>query len=808
MGIRLNAFSSMGSLTTTFHHHVSPPRFGRRFKHLLSGFALLAQLLIGVFSGPQAQAGANHLWTYGSGSWSASGRTGVQLDSTPAVGLDGTLYVMSDDFRLRAITPGATAGTHKWVSSTPTYYPFSGASPQNSPSVASDGTIWIAPANSSGNHIYAINPANGAVLHDESITNQKISIGAPAIGVNDWSYTVFYDCVVAIGRIPGGFSEKWAHAVPVTGDHQVATMAAISNPQIVYGVGTIYTNQTLFGAETRKSGSSFNNRIFALKQTQYSSGSTITNQAWIWNFPGSATELPVGHLTVNADDTVYVIGKNGSTHKLYAVDGGSGSTLWTMTLAFTPSSNPSIGADGFLYVPCSDGVRGINPFTQTVAWTHSVGRPVNTTPLVGIDGRIYFAYDGSASGDASVRCISYSGGTVTTQWTETLSTRKYRNAPPVMDRKGRLFILNSESAFASGQLVALKGAGRPALTGWPMWGRGYSRNSRAGETWRAVNLFTLGGYYSVAEAVNNLGQAAGGAHDSANIYKGVFTATGTAVWTDPLPSINAETPVFGINNTGVLAGRTYQNSAYQAYRYVPGAGQTILGYLPSGSTAAGYAINDGGRIVGYCYNSLGAQRGVFWNSGSTTANDVQSLVSGSPSAPSVAYAVNSSGRIVGASLSSTGYWHAFLTDSTGLISPFTDDLQTLGGDTSFGYGVNDAGDVAGNSQNSGGSTRLFYKPFGQTMQDLGMLAGASSGTAQDVNNNGLVVGDCYLSSGGYRAVVGVGGLSGLVNLNDAVTAGPFNVLSVANAANDADWIVGYGLDNAQNYRAFVLRPNE
>ncbi|GEM_PF-2106822 len=28
------------------------------------------------------------------------------------------------------------------------------------------------------------------------------------------------------------------------------------------------------------------------------------------------------------------------------------------------------------------------------------------------------------------------------------------------------------------------------------------------------------------------------------------------------------------------------------------------------------------------------------------------------------------------------------------------------------------------------------------------------------------------------------------------------------AANDADWIVGYGLDSAQNYRAFVLRPNE
>ncbi|HAV62187.1 MAG TPA: hypothetical protein DCY13_07455 [Verrucomicrobiales bacterium] len=77
----------------------------------------------------------------------------------------------------------------------------------------------------------------------------------------------------------------------------------------------------------------------------------------------------------------------------------------------------------------------------------------------------------------------------------------------------------------------------------------------------------------------------------------------------------------------------------------------------------------------------------------------------------------------------------------------------------------------------------------------------------DVNNNKLIVGLNYINNG-YTAVVGVGGLSGLVDLNAVSTLGSFQSLQFANGANDADIIVGYGYDNTQQYRGFVLRNNE
>lgn len=789
--------------------------------HLMPGWrAALATCLIAASGTIHVDAGANLLWQYGSGAWNDPGRTGVQNQSTPAIGLDGTVYVISDDFKLRAITPSDTGGVHKWVSATVTFGSSSPLfSPEHSPSVASDGTVWFAtPGNP--NRIYGLDPATGTKKSGMSdgiqITSPKVISAAPAIDVNDWSFTMFTDCVVAVGQNSSGtYVKKWVHIIDFS-KLKLPTMASITSATLQSGGGLTWTNQLICWAEVDKNpvdGTDFNNRIFALQQKQFTDGTASTNEAWSWPFPGGKNEVPVGHLTLTSTNGLYVIGKNGSAYKLYYVNGNNGANAsgWPMTLSFTPNSNPSLGADGTLYIPCSDGLRAVNPTTQAVTVLQS-GMNVISTPVVGADGTIYIAYDSGTT--ANVRALSSTG---TTLWTETLSGgsgHKFRNSALVMDRKGRLFVLRSNTAENDGQMAAFKGTGRPGFSGWPMWGRGYSRNGRAGKTWRAMELDTLGGAYSIAEGISENGWVVGGAHDNFGVYKGAFVAPGVYWWFAVFQNIAFDTPAFGVNNSGVIVGRTMQNwptgtTMPRAYYYHPNPGQVLLNGL--GGVSEAYAINGGSstRIVGYSHFTTGLARGVKWDpfTGSgVTPTDIGNLAGGGLSYSTYAYAVSSSGRITGVSQTSGGYNHAFLTDTTGLIQGPGNDLGTLGGNTSFGFGINDAHAVVGTSENSSGVSRIFYKPFNQSMQDVGVLSGYSSATGKDVNNNNLIVG--YSSGSAERAVVAVGGLAGVADLNAVTTIPSYQSLNRANAVNDWDWIVGFGLDSSWRYRAFLLKPNE
>jgi uncharacterized membrane protein len=146
--------------------------------------------------------------------------------------------------------------------------------------------------------------------------------------------------------------------------------------------------------------------------------------------------------------------------------------------------------------------------------------------------------------------------------------------------------------------------------------------------------------------------------------------------------------------------------------------------------------------------------------------------------------------------------------------------RTLGGDNSFALGINDAHTVVGQSQiNDGGWTagypHAFYKLFGTTnaMMDLGKLAGSLSGTAYDINNNGLIVGRSQFSGGGwynYRAWVGVAGFAGLVNLNDVTDLNGIPYLTDAYSANDRDVIAGVMMYNPSTLElhGVLLLPNE
>ena len=70
------------------------------------------------------------------------------------------------------------------------------------------------------------------------------------------------------------------------------------------------------------------------------------------------------------------------------------------------------------------------------------------------------------------------------------------------------------------------------------------------------------------------------------------------------------------------------------------------------------------------------------------------------------------------------------------------DLGTLGGSTSYAFGINNAGQVTGYATTAGDAAAHAFLYSGGKMIDLGSLGGTSEGLA--LNNAGQVVGEAYL----------------------------------------------------------------
>jgi probable HAF family extracellular repeat protein len=133
------------------------------------------------------------------------------------------------------------------------------------------------------------------------------------------------------------------------------------------------------------------------------------------------------------------------------------------------------------------------------------------------------------------------------------------------------------------------------------------------------------------------------------------------------------------------------------------------------------------------------------------------------------------------------------------------DLGTLGGSVSWAHGLNDAGEVVGESTLSDGLTYHAFLYDGTAMNDLGTLGGAftnSQGLA--VNSFGEVVGDAYTAGNTAQHAYLYDGTA-MRDLNSLIPAGSGWVLQYATGINDAGQITGYGTVNGQVH-AFLLTP--
>jgi probable HAF family extracellular repeat protein len=250
-----------------------------------------------------------------------------------------------------------------------------------------------------------------------------------------------------------------------------------------------------------------------------------------------------------------------------------------------------------------------------------------------------------------------------------------------------------------------------------------------------VGLGGLPGYSgSLANAINSHGTVAGAVFFPGNAVLGssiavTFDSQGIHnLGALPCFGPNDQLVATAINANGDVVGWGNSNGTVEAMLF---RGGRII------DLGAGYAvgINDSGEIVGY---TSSAHAAIFSTSG--PPNIIESLGTSSD-----ANAVNNKGQIVGgfqtgAVVGNTSIQHAFIYNN----GQMKDLGVPAGGISSSALAINDQGVVVGQWWDSSGQTHAFIDSNG-VMVDLQTLIPSGSGWTLDgaagINNNGDIVGN-------------------------------------------------------------------
>jgi len=222
--------------------------------------------------------------------------------SSPAIAVDGTVYVGSGDKKVYALD-GKT-GAKQWEYIT-------GGPVATSPAIGMDGTVYIG---SDDKKVYALNGKTGVKLW-ELMTGGPVT-SSPAIGSDGTVYVGSWDKkLYAIN--PKSGAKKWEY---------IAGGPVASSPSI--GVdGTVYVG-------------SGDKKVYALD------GRTGVKK-WEFETGWIVRSSPV----IGADGSVYV---GSYDKKVYALDGKTGAKKWAFMTGDDVTSSPVIGADGTVYIGSVD----------------------------------------------------------------------------------------------------------------------------------------------------------------------------------------------------------------------------------------------------------------------------------------------------------------------------------------------------------------------------------------------------------------------------------------------------------------------
>lgn len=316
---------------------------------------------------------------------------------------------------------------------------------------------------------------------------------------------------------------------------------------------------------------------------------------------------------------------------------------------------------------------------------------------------------------------------------------------------------------------------------------------------RVADIGTLGGGSTVALALNDAGQLAGGSVTATgNEHAFLWSAGGGMLDLGVLPG-TGNSRAEALNRHGVVTGSSegVPSTPPLAFRWSVTDGMRSLGALASGFDGAswGSALNDAGLIAGAA-NTASLDRHAFAWTAARGLQDIDTL----GSSYSEGVAVSARGEVAGSRVPAgdAALYSAFLwTPGRGMR-----DLGTAGGVESFALAMSHGGRIAGLVNLASGDQRAMTWTRAEGMRQLGTLGGANS-RAFHTNDNGQVVGYADDRTQASRAFLW-SARTGMQDLNTRLrNAPPGLVLDDALAINADGAIVA-----SSNAGLVLLAPGE
>ena len=385
--------------------------FGHPVRHRSAAWLLVAAVLL-------AKGGTLlHGQADGSLRWPAGFSTGGLVESSPAIGPDGTIYVgvrsnSTSSTYFGSVIAIKPDGSFKWQTPQLSDWVVS------SPAVSTDGsTVYVGCWNGK---LYAFNAGTG-VQRWEFDTHFSIANSSPAIGPDGTIYVGAGDN--ALHAISTSGTEIWSHPVGNVVDSSPAV-----GPD-----GAIY-----FG--------SADNNVYAVNP----------DNSERWRFPTGAEVF--SSPAIGADGTIYIGSDDGL---LYAIK-SDGTKKWTFPAAGSISASPAIGPDGTIYFgsygTSNNYFYAVNP-DGTAKWQISAGlKAIFSSAAVRADGTIIFG-----GYDRKVYAINSADGSI--KWAQ-LTGDIILSSPVISPSDGSVYIGSYD-----GKVYAFNGNGSPGSTysSWPMF---------------------------------------------------------------------------------------------------------------------------------------------------------------------------------------------------------------------------------------------------------------------------------------------------------------------------------------------------
>ncbi len=341
--------------------------------------------------------------SYGILLWSFE--TAGAIDGSPAIGNDGTIYAGSFDRQVYALNPD---GTLKWVH--PTRSNFTAG-----PAIGSDGTIYIGgtdqdlrvygcPDGSTRSevvgYLYAINPdgsrkwritLSGAIDSSPAIAlDGTIYIGSDGDNV-DLSFDRTDQCDDN-SIIPPSDALSWfpvnGHLYAITPNGTIKwdfrTIGDVDSSPAIGSDGTIYVGSDayIFGyGEDATKYLTFNPTAEGYFYAIHPNGTLI----WVFDAFGDVDSSPA----IGSDGTIYF---GSDKNDVFALN-PDGSIKWVYPTLDDVDSSPAIASDGTVYVGSDDeNLYALNP-DGSLKWRYETGGDVDSSPSIWSDGTIYVGSD-------------------------------------------------------------------------------------------------------------------------------------------------------------------------------------------------------------------------------------------------------------------------------------------------------------------------------------------------------------------------------------------------------------------------------